>query len=142
MGKLSENFNSEDFKCKCGVCKGEGFKFHLGLVGALEMIAEHFKKKPEVITAFWCEKYFDSLKKSHKSYHTRGKAAHIRIEGVTLKELFVFAETIPGLNGLGFYPKENFIHIDTRPAEKKEVWVKEGESYSPLTSDKKSLYGL
>ncbi len=142
MGDLSEHFNHADFKCKCGLCRGEEFRIHLGLVGALEMIAEHFQKKILVGSAYWCEKYYESLNKSRRSYHTTGKAAHIRIDEVPLPELFKFAETVPGINGIGLYPKENFIHIDTRPEEKKEQWVKEGENYIPLSSDKRRQYGL
>ncbi|MBI5701128.1 DUF882 domain-containing protein [Candidatus Saganbacteria bacterium] len=142
MGNLSEHFSNEDFKCTCDLCKGEEFRIHLGLVGALEMIAEHFNKRVLVGSAYWCDKYYESLNRSRRSYHTNGKAAHIRIDGVELKDLFKFVETIPGLNGIGFYPKENFVHIDTRPIEKKETWIKEGETYSLPTSDKRSLYGL
>jgi len=106
------------------------------------MIAEHFKKKILIGSAYWCEKYYESLNRNRRSFHTNGKAAHIRIDDVPLTELFKFAETVPGLNGLGFYPKENFIHIDTRPEEKKESWVKEGESYVPLTPEKRRQYGI
>jgi hypothetical protein len=34
------------------------------------------------------------------------------------------------------------VHIDTRPPEKKELWIKEKGKYSPLTSDKRHQYGL
>lgn len=142
MGDLSEHFNHTDFKCSCDLCKGEEFRIHLGLVGAIEMIAEHFKMNVLIGSSYWCEKYHESLKRNRKSYHTSGKAAHIRINEVPLNDLFRFAETVPGLNGIGFYPKENFIHIDTRPEEKKEQWVKEGESYVPLTAEKRRQYGL
>ena len=142
MGNLSDHFNHDDFKCRCDLCKGEEFRIHLGLVGILEMIAEHFKKNVIVGSAYWCEKYHESLQRNRKSYHTSGKAVHIRIDDVPIAELFKFAETIPGVLGLGFYPKENFIHIDTRPEEKKETWVKEGESYLPMTAEKRRQYGL
>lgn len=142
MPKLSEHFSNEDFKCKCDACRGEGFRVHLGLVGILEMLSEHFRKKVDVLSAFWCEKYFEALKKNYKTYHTMGKAVHIRIEGIPLAEIFKLAETIPEINGIGFYPKENFIHLDTRPKEKKDVWVKEGDLYSALTPEKRRQYGL
>ena len=142
MGNLSEHFNQEDFICNCDACKGKEFRIHLGLVGALENIAVHFGKTITVGSAYWCENYYDSLKRNRRTYHTSGKAAHIRIDGVELPELFKYAETVDGLNGIGFYPKENFIHVDTRPPEKRELWVKEGENYSPLTAEKRRIYGL
>ncbi|OGC10230.1 hypothetical protein A3J90_06180 [candidate division WOR-1 bacterium RIFOXYC2_FULL_37_10] len=142
MKKLSDHFFEEDFRCKCNVCKREDFRLHLGLVGILEMIAEHFKKQVKIFSAYWCDQYYESLKKNHRSYHPMGKAVHIAIDGVDIKELFKYAETIPGINGIGFYPKNNFIHIDTRPEDKKEAWIKEGESYFPLSADKRRQYGL
>jgi len=137
MTKLSDHFNNEDFMCRCDFCKGETFRIHLGLVGILEMIWEHFKKEVIIGSAYWCEKYFESLNRSHKTYHTSGKAAHIKVQDVDIKEVFKFAETIPGINGIGLYPKDEFIHLDTRPEEKKESWIKEGESYNPLTPEKR-----
>ncbi len=142
MGDLSEHFNHKDFKCNCPECRGEGFKIHLGLVGVLEMIAEHFQKPIKVISAYWCEAYNDSLKKEKVSYHVKGKAVHISAEGAPLNELFKFSEAIPEINGLGLYPQDGFIHLDTRPKEKKEMWIKEGERYSTLTPEKRRQYGL
>ena len=105
MGNLSEHFNHKDFKCNCPQCRGEEFKIHLGLVGALEMIAEHFQKPVKVLAGYWCEDYYESLKREKISLHVKGKAAHIAIDGVPLNELFKFAETVPELNGIGFYPQ-------------------------------------
>ncbi|MFA4904908.1 MAG: DUF882 domain-containing protein [Candidatus Margulisiibacteriota bacterium] len=142
MGDLSDHFNLKDFLCKCKECRGGEYKIHLGLVGALELIAEHFQKPVKVLIGFWCEAYNEKLKKEKLSYHVKGKAAHIAIEGVPLAEVFKFAETVPELHGLGFYPQGNFIHVDTRPAEKKDAWVVEGERYSPLSAEKRKQYGL
>ncbi|MFC0180388.1 YcbK family protein [Thorsellia kenyensis] len=48
------------------------------------------------------------------SYHTKGKAMDFRIEGVALNEI---KDAMIALNagGVGYYPKNNFIHIDTGP---------------------------
>lgn len=141
MGNLSENFNHRDFACKCPQCKGE-YRIHLGLVGILEEITTHFKKRPKIVSAFFCEAYSESLKREKPSWHSKGKAVNITIEGIPAAEVFKFAEGIKGVNGLGFYPEENAIHLDTRPPEKKESWIKEKGRYSPLTSDKRHQYGL
>lgn len=141
MGNLSENFNHRDFACRCPQCKGE-YRIHLGLVGILEQIAAHFRKRPKIVSGFFCESYTESLKREKRSYHSRGKAANISIDGVPAAEIFKFAEKIDGVNGLGFYPEENMIHLDTRPPEKKENWIKEKGKYYPLTSDKRHQYGL
>lgn len=141
MGNLSENFSHRDFACKCPECKG-AYRIHLGLVGILEMIAVHFKKRPRIVSGYFCEAFTEKLNRDKVSWHSKGKAANISIEGVPAAEVFKFTETIEGVNGLGFYPEENMVHIDTRPPEKKESWIKEKGRYSPLTTDKRAQYGL
>ena len=140
MGNLSEHFNHKDFACRCPECKGE-YKVHLGLVGALEQIGGHFRKKVRVDSGFWCDAFHEKQNKPKRSFHTKGKAAHIYIDGITPQELFKYAETVPELRGLVFYPKQNYIHIDTRAGDLVRV-VKEGNDYHPLTSEKRTKYGL
>lgn len=142
MGNLSDNFSNKDFTCKCPACRGGGeYKLHLGLVGILEMLASHFKKAPKVIVGFRCEESTEKLVGRKRSIHNMGKAAHIIIDGVSLAEIYNFAREIPEIGGIGIYPSENFIHLDTRAGDRAE-WVKEGETYSPLTLEKKKQYGL
>jgi len=140
MGNLSEHFNHKDFSCRCPECRGE-YKIHLGLVGALEQIGGHFRKKVRVLSAYWCDAYHEKLDKPKRSFHTKGKAAHIKIEGVSIQDLFKYAETIPELCGVGLYPKDDFVHIDTRQGDPTR-WVKDGNNYISLTSDKRTKYGL
>jgi hypothetical protein len=141
MGNLSENFNHKDFACKCGKCRNE-YRIHLGLVGILENIAVHFKKRPKVLAGFYCEDQIEAMKREKISWHAKGKAAHITIDGVPAAEIFKYAETIEGVNGLGLYLDDNAVHLDTRPIEKKESWVKDKGKYYPLTADKRASYGL
>jgi hypothetical protein len=140
MGNLSEHYNHKDFACACPECKGE-YKVHLGLVGALEMIGGHFRKRVKIVSAYWCDAYHEKQNKPKISLHNKGKAAHITIEGVPPQELFKFAETIPELRGLVFYPNQTYIHIDTRPGDPVRV-VKEGAIYQDLTPEKRAKYGL
>lgn len=142
MGDLSEHFNHKDFVCRCPACRGEEFKIHLGLVGALEQIANHFNKKVIVLSGFWCDAYYESLKKERRSYHNMGRAVHISIEGASPQDIFKFAESIPELHGIGLYPNEGFVHLDTRPKEKAAQWVKEGSSYNSLSVEKRKQYNL
>ena len=141
MGNLSEHFNHKDFACRCPECRGE-YRIHLGLVGALEQIGAHFRKKVRIISGFWCDAFFEKLNKTKRSFHTNGKAAHIQIDGITAQNLFKYAETVPELRGVIFYPNEPFIHIDTRQADSPVRQVKEGKDYHPLTPEKRTKYGL
>lgn len=142
MGDLSEHYNHKDFFCHCDQCRGREFKIHLGLVGILEQIGTHFNIKPEVLSAFWCEDFLASLQKERKSYHNMGKAVHIKIDGIELPEIFKYVETIEDINGIGLYPKDGYLHIDTRPKEKRKLWVKENTLHTILTPEKRKQYKL
>ena len=140
MGDLSSHYNNRDFACRCPECRGE-YRVHLGLVGALEQIGAHFRKRVRILSAYWCDAYHEKQNKTKRSFHTKGKAAHIAIDGVSLQDLFKFAETVPELRGVGLYPKDNFIQVDTRPGDPVR-FVKEGSDYHQLTPDKRAKYGL
>lgn len=47
-----------------------------------------------------------------RSLHTRGKAIDIRLPGTELKHLRQAALSLKA-GGVGYYPKSNFIHVDT-----------------------------
>jgi len=144
MGNLSEHFNSRDFVCKCKECRGK-VRIHLGLVGALEAIAERFKRVPRIVEAYRCDILSERNGALKKNSHRQGKAAHIYVEGIPLPELFKFVETLPEIRGIGYYSKENLLHIDTRALDKdepKDIWVKEGNKILPMNQELKAKYKL
>ena len=47
-----------------------------------------------------------------KSYHMRGKAIDIRVPGYDIAQLRKAAMSLKS-GGVGYYPKSNFIHVDT-----------------------------
>ncbi|WP_058913116.1 YcbK family protein [Entomohabitans teleogrylli] len=49
-----------------------------------------------------------------KSYHTRGQAMDFHIEGVSLSNIRKAALSMRA-GGVGYYPRSNFVHIDTGP---------------------------
>ncbi len=144
MGNLSEHFSSKEFFCKCKECN-DAVRIHLGLIGALEAITENFKKTPTIHEAYRCHIYNEKHNVQKKNSHRLGKAAHISMPDVELKDLFNFVQTLPEIRGIGFNPSENLIHIDTRTLdadEKKEVWLRDGTKITPMTDDMRSRYGL
>ncbi|OOF45391.1 YcbK family protein [Rodentibacter trehalosifermentans] len=48
------------------------------------------------------------------SYHVKGQAIDFRIEGVPLAKVKQAAERLNN-GGVGFYPRSNFVHVDTGP---------------------------
>ncbi|MDF7761153.1 YcbK family protein [Kosakonia cowanii] len=49
-----------------------------------------------------------------KSYHTKGQAMDFHIEGISLSNIRKAALSLRA-GGVGYYPKSNFVHIDTGP---------------------------
>ncbi|EJL6464212.1 DUF882 domain-containing protein [Vibrio cholerae] len=54
-----------------------------------------------------------------KSYHMSGQAIDFRLDGVSLKKIREAAISLQA-GGVGYYPKSQFIHIDTGPVRQ---WV-------------------
>jgi len=51
------------------------------------------------------------------SYHMQGKAIDLRIPDVPLKKLRKAALEL-GRGGVGYYPRSNFVHVDTGPVRR------------------------
>lgn len=49
-----------------------------------------------------------------KSYHMQGRAIDFRLDGVSLKRVRDIARELK-FGGVGYYPKSQFVHIDTGP---------------------------
>lgn len=78
----------------------------------------HTGNKPfEIISAYRSPKTNAMLRKNSsgvakKSLHMQGKAIDIRVPGLDLKKLQLAARSLQA-GGVGYYPKSNFIHVDT-----------------------------
>ncbi|MFA5929243.1 MAG: D-Ala-D-Ala carboxypeptidase family metallohydrolase [Candidatus Margulisiibacteriota bacterium] len=140
MGDLSEHFGKRDFTCRCGECK-DAFKISLTLVGVLEMMRTHFNKRVNILKGYTCPDYAEKQGGVRKSYHARGQAADITVDGVPLEEVFSYAETIAQAHGIGFYPFKKFVHVDVREEAKSEKWVYE-DDYLELTDARRQKYSL
>ena len=54
-----------------------------------------------------------------KSYHMRGMAADLRLEGRSLRQI-ARAASKAGAGGIGVYPGSGFVHVDTGPVRRWE----------------------
>ena len=143
MGNLSEHFNHQDFFCKCEACKAtKEYKIHLGIVGALEALTVKLNKPIKIRSAYRCEAENEKVGGGRKSFHLRGKAAHIYVEGMKPQDLFRAVREIEEIKGIGLNLEDGTVHIDLRPVPEREEWVKEKGKYIALTPDKKPVYGL
>jgi len=71
----------------------------------------------EVISAYRSPKTNQMLRSrgsavASKSQHLLGKAIDVRLRGLELKELHASARNLK-LGGVGYYPKSDFVHVDT-----------------------------
>ena len=75
----------------------------------LSHVYDHFQKPLELVSGY-------RNQRRETSFHFRGSASDIRIEGVAPKKIREFAATLDaGGMGIGLYPRAHFVHIDVRP---------------------------
>jgi len=75
----------------------------------LSHVYDHFQKPLELVSGY-------RNQRRETSFHFRGSASDIRIEGVAPKKIREFATTLDaGGMGIGLYPRARFVHIDVRP---------------------------
>lgn len=90
--------------------------------GTLAMLADIATRYPgkriEYVSAYRATK-----EESRKSPHRHGRAVDFRIRGVSAIELRDYLWTTYREVGIGWYPKEQYIHIDHRPGEKDIAWT-------------------
>jgi uncharacterized protein YcbK (DUF882 family) len=112
---------STDPKVVCSCCGTGGLSISILIV--LEHIREKAEGKPVVISSgARCEDYNRRIGGSKNSEHKStdadplSDAVDIRVKGMTTKQLHVIVKSLPYANllGIGYYPKEGFVHVDTR----------------------------
>lgn len=140
MGDLSYHFNHRDFACHCQKCRS-AIRIHLGLVGILEKVWNHFNKPVRIVGAYKCNQAPEKKIIGKKDYYALGKAVDIRVDEVPLPRLYTFLASLEEIKGLGFYPQKNYIYLDTRLGEREE-WVEEQSHLLPLTPERRKRYGL
>lgn len=119
---LSANFKSTEFDCQGSGCCSSTIVDEK-LVEYLQKIRDHFGKPVNINSGYRCATHNASVGGATKSNHMDGKAADIRISGVTPLEVAQYAEHI-GILGIGVYSWG--VHIDTRAS--KYFWYDGGES--------------
>ena len=113
--KLSDNFDREEFTCKCG-CGQDTVDW--GLLSIVEQVREHFGQPVTVTSGNRCVSWNQTVGGQPNSQHLKGKAADIVVQGVASREVADFIETILKEGGLGRY--DTFTHVDAR--NKKARW--------------------
>lgn len=132
--QLSKNFNSYEFRCGLGrPCSCQTTLIDKKLVEILQMIRDHWPGHAVHITSgYRCPVYNRSIGGAAGSYHSKGMAADITVDGVAPREVAKYAESI-GVLGIGLYETQAdgfFVHVDTRTY--KSFWY--GQKQAPRTT--------
>tara|TARA_A100001015_G_scaffold300588_1_gene386208 strand:+ start:4045 stop:4500 length:456 start_codon:yes stop_codon:yes gene_type:complete len=136
--KLSDHFSKRDFTCK----ESGKLKISLGLVGALELIRSKANQRINIIKGYESLEAAEKKGKAKRNHHTTGIAADITIDNFTATETFKLATEIPEIMGIGLNLEENYVHVDTRKAKERSLWVEKNDDEIELTDENKQEWGL
>ena len=108
--KLSTNFRVKEFACTDG---SDPIFIDSDLVSILQKIRNHFGKSVTITSAYRTPTKNKACGGQTYSQHLYGKAADIKVTGVTPKKVAAYAETLlKNKGGIGTY--KTFTHIDVR----------------------------
>lgn len=108
--KVSTNFRVKEFACTDG---SDPIFIDSELVTVLQKIRTHFGKSVTITSAYRTPIKNKACGGSTYSQHLYGRAADVKISGVSPKKVAAYAETLlKNKGGIGIY--STFTHIDTR----------------------------
>lgn len=112
MTQLTTNFWRSEFACQCDYgCGCTTVDFHL--VSILQKLRTHYRRPISVESGHRCAQYNKDVGGSPKSQHLMGKAADIKVDGVSPDQVYELLDLwFPYNCGLGVY--DTFTHIDVR----------------------------
>ena len=115
--RLAPDFKVRELRCKDGT---DTVIVDEALTVVLQCIREHFGK-PVVITSGYRTAAHNAVVGGAKSsQHLLGRAADIRVPGVSVEDVAAYAESLmPDWGGVGRYPVKagratGWVHVDTR----------------------------
>lgn len=106
--KVSKNFKLSEFECKDG---SHLVKVDSQLITKLQNLRDMINKPIIINSAYRTPQHNKKVGGTTNSQHLLGKAADIRVNGLSPNELANYCEKI-GFGGIGIY--KTFVHVDTR----------------------------
>lgn len=108
--KVSTNFRVKEFACTDG---SDPIFIDSELVNVLQKIRTYFGKAVTITSAYRTPGKNKAVGGETYSQHLYGKAADIKVNGVTPKKVAAYAETLlKNKGGIGIY--STFTHVDVR----------------------------
>lgn len=113
MGDLTKNFSLWEIECHGDDCCNHSNPMDQTFMIGLQELRDLLGKVIHVNRGFSCRKYNAVIPgSSSTSWHTRGRAADIWVDGKTPEEVFEAAKLIEAFeaSGIGIY--DNRVHVD------------------------------
>ena len=110
FGNVSEHFKAREFQCKD---KTEGLLVATELIETLEKIRNHFNTPVIINSGYRTPNWNSKIGGTPNSYHCKGMAADIRVNGMNPKQVAkILNEIVPDECGIIVY--RSWVHFDVR----------------------------
>ena len=108
---LSPNFQLYEFACND---KSDEVLVDDNLLEVLQQASNDLKRKITVTSGYRSKKYNDQIGGAKNSYHVRGQAADISIEGLTPWQVALYFEHYGNKKAKAIGMYDSWVHVDTR----------------------------
>lgn len=121
--QLAPGFRVREFRCRDG---SDTILIDEALVVLLQCIREHFGKPVTITSGYRTAAHNAAVGGAKSSQHLLGRAADIRVEGVSVEDVAAYAESLMSdWGGVGRYPVKagratGWVHVDAR--QNKSRW--------------------
>lgn len=106
------HFDMSEFACKCCGRLPEG-GMNPALLDGLDELREHLGRPIYVSSGYRCPEHNAEVGGVPNSQHVLGNAADIYVD-YDYHELYNAAVDSESFDGIGYYPDDEFVHVDTR----------------------------